>query len=80
VLLWPTAEAEAFTAAEAFTEALRATVLYRTDQSILGVDFVMVMIASAVISLRSVTPGPGIMGLRLYRSRLQCTDYIAEHA
>ena len=53
-------EAAAFTAAVAFMTALRTTVLYRTDHSILGVGFVMMMTASSVILLCSVTPGPGI--------------------
>jgi Putative peptidoglycan binding domain len=55
VLLWPATEAEGFTAVaafkevEAFTAALRATVLYRTDHSILGVGFVMIIASPVVI-------------------------------
>ena len=45
----------------AFTAmALRTTVLYRTDHSVLGVGFVMIMTASSVIILYSAIPGPGI--------------------
>ena len=48
--------AAAFTAAMAFMAvtfmaALRTTVLYRTDHSILGVGFVMIMTASWIIIL-----------------------------
>ena len=63
MLLWPAAaeaEGAALTEAVTFTEALRTTVLYRTDYSVLGVGFVTIMTASSVIILCSATPGPGI--------------------
>ena len=46
--------------AVAFMAALPTTVLYRTDHLILGVGFVMIMTASSVNLLCSVTPRPGI--------------------
>jgi hypothetical protein len=71
VLLWAAAaEAAVFIAAAAPTEratftaavtftALRVTVLYRTDHSILSMDLVMIMTVSSVIILYSVASGPG---------------------
>ena len=60
---------EAFTQGAAFTAvaltaALR-TVLSRTDRPILGMGFVMIMTASSVIILCSVTPGLGITTLTI---------------
>jgi peptidoglycan hydrolase-like protein with peptidoglycan-binding domain len=49
-----------FTVAVTFMAALRARVLYRNDHSILGMDFVMIMTASSVTILHSVSPGRGI--------------------
>jgi hypothetical protein len=49
-----------FTVAVTFMAALRARALYRNDHSILGMDFVMIMTASSVTILHSVSPGRGI--------------------